>query len=117
MIPYIYHGNVIRVIDGDTIEVLVELGFNISTKIKFRLNGIDAPEKTSKIQEIKQAAFAATAYLQKAIEGKAVLIKSYKPDKYGRYLADVFLPNSLITINEELVHNGHAKIYGGGARE
>lgn len=112
---YLYSGTVVKVIDGDTIDVRVDLGFSIFTDTRFRLFGIDTPEKTSKIATVREIAILATNFLKNTIEGKKITIESISKDKYGRWLAKVhFLDGA--TINEQLVSLGLAKSYFGDSK-
>lgn len=110
-----YSAIVTRVIDGDTIDCTVDLGFSIFAKERFRLYGIDIPEKNSKDSVLKEIAFNATSYVKESIEGKTVTIECTGKDKYGRWLAKVFI-NSMV-INERLVELGLAKDYFGDNKE
>jgi micrococcal nuclease len=114
---YLYSAVVDRVIDGDTIDCTIDLGFNVYTKERFRLFGIDTPEKTSKIPAVHELAVAATKFTTDAIEGKSVTIESMDKDKYGRWLGKIHLLSSGPTINEQLVSLGLAKAYFGDNKE
>lgn len=114
---YKYNAKVTRVIDGDTLEAIVDLGFNIYTRVTFRLTGIDTPEKNSKIPEERVRASAATAFAKSAVDSKDVLIHSVGKDKYGRWLGDVYISNDQPTLNEQLVSMGLAKAYFGEAKQ
>lgn len=103
---YIYNAEVYRVIDGDTIVCDVDLGFFITQRMVFRLYGINCPEivgtERAKGLESKE-------YMQTRIEGKQIIIKTHKDkkEKYGRYLAEIYLDGFLI--NEELLTKGLAE--------
>jgi endonuclease YncB( thermonuclease family) len=84
-----YKGKILRVIDGDTIEAAIFLGFNISIKKKIRIIGINAPETRSRDEKTKQAAFAAKKRLEELFPTKDLVIESKGFDKYGRCLAVV----------------------------
>ena len=103
-----YEAMVVKVIDGDTIDCLVALGFGITIKVRYRLNGIDTAEKDTPLgQRTKEQ-------VKSLIEGKTVFLKSYKPDKYGRYLADVYTQlDAAKSLNQILIESGLAKPYGG----
>lgn len=113
---YLYNAFVYNVVDGDTIDVNIDLGFNINTNMRLRLNGIDTKETNSKVLEERNLAQIAKVYVNNRIQGKQVLLKTYKPDKYGRYLADVFLEIDKPSINSELISEGLAVPYFGGAK-
>jgi len=103
---YQYRAWVIRVIDGDTAEVRVDLGFKVGITATLRLHGIDAPELKG---ETLKAGKAARARLREVVEGKEVVIDSRELDKYGRTVAVVLLDG--VNVNELLVSEGHAAPY------
>lgn len=111
---YLYKVLVMRVIDGDTVVLCVDLGFEISRIETFRLAGIDAPEMSTK--EGQDAKYFLMDLLDD-YSGSLILdsTKDHK-DKYGRYLATLLGPNN-ISINQRMVESGHAKPYSGGKRE
>lgn len=108
---YKYKAIVRRVIDGDTIEVDIDLGFKtILQKEKLRLLDIDTPELRSKSLTERIRAQEAKLYVQSLLpEGKEVLIETRKDEKgkYGRYLAYVFIENK--SLCDLLKENGHEK--------
>ena len=113
---YYYDAVVNNVVDGDTIDVTIDLGFNIFTNMRLRLNGIDTKETNSKIAEERELAKRAKQLVIDRTLNKKVLLKTYKPDKYGRYLADVFVDINAESINTVLVNEGLAVPYFGGAK-
>lgn len=113
---YLYSATVIKVVDGDTIDCTVDLGFSIFSKIRFRLYGIDTPEKTSKILEIRELANKATEFVKNAINGKTITIQSVEKDKYGRWLGIVHIDSTQATLNEQLVTLNLAKPYFGDSK-
>ena len=107
---YEYEAEVIRVIDGDTIVLRIDLGFKLSWKVSCRLHGINCPELRSKNASERVAAKAAKDFTQGELEiGSTVLVYSVELDKYGRPLVDIFYGDK--HLNEELVSNNHAKLY------
>ena len=103
---YEYLATVNRVIDGDTIEVSVDLGFSLVWRTPVRLYGINAPETNSKSAVERAAAMVAKTYLQAHIDSKEVRVKTVKPkDKYGRYLAEVWRTDGLQTrsVNQAMI--------------
>lgn len=107
---YEYNAKVVRWIDGDTVELEVDLGFRLKFQDHFRLDGIDTPERG------KAGAQSATARAsQLAPVGSEILIQTTKGDKYGRYLAALW-PDVGPTINATLVEEGFAKPYYGGKK-
>jgi micrococcal nuclease len=108
---YEYKADVVRWIDGDTVELDVDLGFRLSFRDHFRLDGIDTPERGS-VGYITAKVRAA----QLAPPGSSVLIQTAKSDKYGRYLAALWTDVGP-TVNHTLVEEGLAKPYYGGKKD
>ena len=99
---YTYKAYVSEIIDGDTVKAVIDLGFNIVTEQKLRLRGLDAPEiESAEGKEAKE--FLAKQLTQ---PGASVLIRTVKPDKYDRYLADLWVDGKYI--NQELIDKGFA---------
>lgn len=108
---YQYMAEVVKVVDGDTIDVFIDLGFKVWHKERIRLNGIDTPEKNTPLGK------ALKLHMANTLEGKIVKLNVTKPDKYGRYLGEVFLSEgSTSSINEQLYVNKLAKLYGGASK-
>jgi micrococcal nuclease len=111
---YTYKAEVIRVIDGDTVVLNIDLGFKIHHITPCRLAGINAPEMNSKDEKVRAAAVASKEYLIGLLpEDMEVTIVSKKLDKYGRPVVD-FLPhytNEIYRVNELMIKSGHATIY------
>lgn len=109
---YGYKATVVRWVDGDTVWLDVDLGFRIQSVTAFRLYGIDTPERG---QLGYTEATARCNVLAPA--GSVVSIKSYKnPDKYGRWLAELFVGESITSINQTLLDEKLAVEYFGGAK-
>lgn len=110
---YVYrHVKVVRVIDGDTVTLSVDMGNKITWNENFRLNGIDTPEKN-------QLGYAdATTYLIQLLKDGVSRIETFKPDKFGRWLVDIYVAVSggELLVNQQMIANGHAKPYFGGAK-
>lgn len=113
---YLYNAKITNVVDGDTIDAVVDLGFNIYTKIRFRLYGIDTPEKTDKDPVVRISAMLATEFVRSALLDADVTIESKEKDKYGRWLGIIHMKLEQPTINEQLITLGLAKPYFGGAK-
>lgn len=111
---YIYNAELIRVIDGDTIEAMVDLGFYTWHKVIVRLHGIDAPESRTKDLEEKERGLAAKARLTELLEDGKFLLESHGIGKYGRCLGDIYIQEDGIEINVNfrLIDEGHAALYG-----
>lgn len=117
---YEYQATVNRVIDGDTIEVSVDLGFSLVWTTPVRLYGINAPETNSKSPMERAAAMVAKTYLIANIEGKEVRVKTVKPkDKYGRYLAEVWQTGGLQaqSVNQAMIDLELAKPWDGAGEK
>ena len=112
-----YVKKVSKVVDGDTIDVEIDLGFDISFSSRVRLAGIDTPESRTADKMEKSLGLEAKAYLKHQIESaKAVVIKTEKMDsseKYGRILGWVFLDGATVSLNEKMIADGHAWGYMG----
>jgi micrococcal nuclease len=106
---YNYNANVLEVIDGDTIKLNIDLGFDIWHIINVRLNGINCAEKNTDLGK-KAKDFVCTKLLP---VGTMVNVTTYKPEKYGRMLADIKLPSDVDTLNKILVDNNLAVAYDG----
>lgn len=112
-----YVKKVSKVVDGDTIDVDIDLGFDISFSSRVRLAGIDTPESRTTDKIEKALGLEAKAFLKNAIDSaKTYVIKTEKIDsseKYGRILGWLFLDGSDRSINEEMILAGHAWGYLG----
>ena len=108
---YEYKATLTRVVDGDTLDLAVSLGFNVCLNERFRLYGINAPEVKGVERE---AGLRATEWLNATIAGKELAIQTIKDgkEKYGRWLAIIFAGGA--NVNEAMVAAGHAvfKDYG-----
>lgn len=111
---YEYNATIIRVVDGDTVEAALDLGFSMSFHNNFRLFGVDTPELHSSDPAVRELAKRAKDRLIQLIEGKTVLVRTHKPDKYGRWLVEIKTPDiTLGTVNSQLIAEGFAKPYLG----
>ena len=108
---YEYEATVRRWVDGDTVDVDIDLGFGlIYSNQRIRLYGIDAPEQRTRDLVEKERGLAATAYVnEQAPVGSKVVIKTYKDDKYGRILGEIFVDDK--NLNTLLTVEGHAVRY------
>jgi micrococcal nuclease len=118
---YEYHvKKVTNVVDGDTIDVEIDLGFDISFSSRVRLAGIDTPESRTTNKAEKVLGLEAKEYIKSKIkDAKEVVIKTEKMDsseKYGRILGWVFLDGSKISINEQMIADGYAWGYLGDTK-
>ena len=115
-----YSAKLVRVVDGDTCDALIDLGFDTWVKKRIRFKGVDTWECRTRDKEEKVKGLAAKAFtkdlLKNSDEGKFVL-KSYGVGKYGRVLADLFVKGHEKSINDLLLENGHAYEYEGGKKK
>ncbi len=115
---FTYNAKLLKVVDGDTVDLRVDLGFNVFTEQRFRLKGINCPELHSKDAEEKKRGAAARDYLTSLISGEGQLVVTTfldKQEKYGRFLAELSNASGE-DVNEEMVKAGHAVPYDGGKR-
>ena len=109
-----------KVVDGDTIDVDIDLGFSISFFSRVRLAGIDTPESRTTDAKEKALGLEVKEKIKKELAAaKDVVIKTEKPDsseKYGRILGWVFLDGSDVSLNQRLINEGYAWTYGGGTK-
>ena len=111
---YKYKAIVERVVDGDTLDIVIDLGFKITTTQRIRLAGIDTPETYNvkrDSEEYKKGIIAKEYVLQRieSNEHEAIIETDKDVGKYGRYIATVWLPDSNTSLNDELVQKGFAK--------
>ena len=125
MDKYIYRGKLERVVDGDTIDALIDVGFDIWVKKRIRYKGIDTWESRTRDLDEKKKGLAAKARnkeLLKEISSKSgyFRLKSHGVGKYGRVLGEIFIMDSdgrQWNINETLIKEGHAYVYDGGTKK
>ena len=108
---------VYKVVDGDTIDVDIDLGFNISFFQRVRLAGIDTPESRTKDVHEKKLGLEVKEKLSDLLKGASnIVIKTEKPDsteKYGRILGWLFIDDNKLSVNEILIKEGYAWDYMG----
>lgn len=112
---YIFEGLVDRVVDGDTYDIILDLGFYISHMIRVRLKGVDTPEVYGK--NASEEGRIASEYVKNLIENKRVVVQTYKnaPSSFNRWEADVYFnllledgSTSQVSLADHLVDKGHA---------
>ena len=120
MDKHIYSAKLVRVVDGDTADAMIDLGFNVWVKNRIRFMGVDAWESRTRNKEEKVKGLAAKAYvkdiLENSDEGK-FLLKSHGVGKYGRVLGELFVKGNEQSVNQLLIENGHAYEYDGGKKK
>jgi micrococcal nuclease len=120
--PYIYRiKSVLKVVDGDTIDASIDLGFDISLSKRIRLAGIDTPESRTRNLEEKALGLESKEWLKKALEGaKDILIKTELPgstEKYGRIIGHLFINGQETSLNNQMITSGYALAYDGGTKD
>ena len=115
-----YVRKVENVVDGDTIDVLIDLGFDILFQSRVRLAGIDTPESRTKDLKEKALGLESKEYLKKALkDAKSVIIKTEKMDsseKYGRILGWVYINGDTVSLNDMMINDGYAWGYLGDTK-
>ena len=111
MDKHIYSAKLVRVVDGDTCDAMIDLGFNVWVKERIRFYGVDTWESRTRNIEEKKKGLSAKEFtkdlLENSDEGK-FLLKSHGVGKYGRVLGELFVKGHETSINELLKENGHA---------
>jgi len=113
-----------KVVDGDTIDVTIDLGFDLSKKERVRVAGVDTPEKRTRNLEEKALGLDATAWIKEhlegAIDGDDDLIIRTELDggvgKYGRLLGWLYIGDAIVSLNERMIDEGYAWAYDGGSK-
>ena len=125
MEKYIYKAKLDRVVDGDTVDTLIDVGFDIWFKKRIRFKGVDTWESRTRNLEEKALGLKAKARTKELLEKVSsksgyFRIKSYGLGKYGRVLADIFIMDKdgkQWNVNETLITEGHAYVYDGGKKK
>ena len=125
MDKYIYRAKLERVVDGDTIDALIDVGFDIWIKKRIRYSGIDTWESRTIDLEEKKRGLAAKARNKQLLEEVSAKsgyfrLKSHGVGKYGRVLGEIFIQDvagKQYNINETLIAEGHAYTYHGGKKQ
>jgi len=120
--PYIYRiRSIAKVVDGDTIDADIDLGFDISLSKRIRLAGIDTPESRTKDEYEKKYGLQSKEWLKHRLEfAKNIIIKTELPDsteKYGRIIGHLFINNEATSLNDQMIVEGYAWEYDGGTKK
>jgi micrococcal nuclease len=113
---YEYKVTLDRIVDGDTIDVNVDLGFEIwVAKQRVRLYGLDTWESRTRNLEVKAKGLLAKAFTKQMVsEAEEIILISHGKGKYGRILGEVICDG--VSLNDALIENGHAVVYDGGTK-
>jgi micrococcal nuclease len=113
-----------RVLDGDTLDITIDLGFDLYKKERVRVAGVDTPEKRTKNLEEKALGIEATNWLKEKLEGaiagddelsvRTELVGGV--GKYGRLLGWLYIGDELLSLNEQMINEGYALPYAGGTK-
>ena len=125
MEKYIYRGKLERVVDGDTVDALIDVGFDIWVKKRIRYKGLDAWESRTRNLDEKKKGLAAKARNKELLEKVSAKpgyfrLKSYGVGKYGRVLGELFIEDidgNQFNVNKKLIEEGHAYVYEGGKKK
>jgi len=125
MEKYIYRGKLERVVDGDTIDALIDVGFDIWVKKRIRYKGIDTWESRTRDLDEKAKGLEAKArnkelLMEVSSKSGYFRLKSFGVGKYGRVLGEIYIEDAegkQYNINETLISEGHAYIYDGGKKK
>ena len=125
MDKYVYKAKLVRVVDGDTIDALIDVGFDIWFKKRIRFMGVDTWESRTRNLEEKKLGLAAKARTKELLEKVSsksgyFRIKSHGVGKYGRVLAEIFIMDDKgkqWNVNKTLITEGHAYVYEGGTKK
>lgn len=99
---YTYKFHCTRVVDGDTVDGRIDLGFNLGMDTRVRLSGFDAPETwRPKSDEEREAGLLVTQYLAQLIEGVPLILKSHRLDLYNRAIGELFIGDA--SVNAEVM--------------
>ena len=117
---------IVKVLDGDTIDVLIDLGFDLFKKERVRIAGVDTPEKRTRDLEEKALGIDATNWLKKKLEdtiagdGDELTIRTELvggTGKYGRLLGWLYIGDADVSLNEQMITEGYAWAYDGGTKK
>ena len=116
---------IVKVLDGDTIDVLIDLGFDLYKKERVRIAGVDTPEKRTRDLEEKELGIHATNWMKdkltETIKGDEELTIRTElkggVGKYGRLLGWLYVGDSNVSLNEQMITEGYAWAYDGGTKQ
>ena len=115
---YRYNVTVTRVVDGDTVDVDIDLGFGMTyKKQRVRMMGIDTPESRTRDLEEKFYGKQSKYFLEGLLKDKKVQLLSHDKGKFGRILGELFIEKNEVSINQQMIDNYHAVPYFGQSKD
>lgn len=115
---YKYKVEVTRVVDGDTVDVDIDLGFGMCyKKQRVRLMGIDTPESRTRDLEEKFYGKQSKKFLSSVLEGKVVTLLSHDKGKFGRIIGELFVEGNDMSVNQLMIRENHAVPYFGQSKD
>ena len=116
---------IVKVVDGDTIDVTIDLGFDLYKKERVRIAGVDTPEKRTRDLEEKALGLDATYWMKKHLEytiagDEELTIRTELKGgtgKYGRLLGWLYVGDATVSLNEQMITEGYAWAYDGGTKQ
>ena len=116
---------IVKVLDGDTIDVLIDLGFDLYKKERVRIAGVDTPEKRTRDLEEKALGLDATYWMKKQLDDtikgdEELTIRTELKGgvgKYGRLLGWLYVGDATVSLNEQMITEGYAWAYDGGTKQ
>jgi len=107
---YRYKAKIVNVVDGDTVDAVIDIGFKLTTTQRLRLYGVNTPELRSSNEDERALANKAKEYTTNTLLSQEVLLTTYKTDAFGRYLTTIHLTD-YTNFNRTLIEKGYAKPY------
>jgi micrococcal nuclease len=115
---YRYKVEVTRVVDGDTVDVDIDLGFGMTyKKQRVRLMGIDTPESRTRDLQEKFYGKQSKKFLSSVLKGKVVTLLSHDKGKFGRIIGDLFIEGNDMSVNQQMIQAHHAVPYFGQSKD
>ena len=116
---YEYYCEVTKIVDGDTLDVDIDLGFATKlTKQRIRMLGIDTPESRTRDLEEKARGLLSKKFLLSTCPiGSTIRLRSHGKGKFGRILGEIFTPEGEVSINKQMCDEGYAVEYYGGSKD
>jgi len=114
-----YNCKVKRIVDGDTLDAYIDLGFDVWTTKRIRFMGINTPESRTRDLTEKRYGKGAKHRLVAMLEGNdnKFIVRSHGTGKFGRVLGELYIPEFECSVNEQMISEGHAVAYFGGSKQ